>query len=214
MLSKSWPTDVESEESDEDSEYSEYSEDSVTEGFEDLKYAPYIYDYYANAKCVLIEEELASSEESGKDWSDLEREAAEADKERADYQDEYADSKNTNKRPGGSFNNRSPSKHHKSDKDKNRHSSSKSSSKHRHSSSNHKDNHKDNHKSKSHDKHSDLESRKKSGNLVKFLEFSHVLQTRIHNFYIQYYKSHISSSEYTPQIYFNTFVPFLLKIDM
>lgn len=36
------------------------------------------------------EEELASSEESGKDWSDLEREAAEADKESRDFQDEYA----------------------------------------------------------------------------------------------------------------------------
>jgi hypothetical protein len=35
---------------------------------------------------------LASSEESGKDWSDLEREAAEADKERSDFQDEYAGS--------------------------------------------------------------------------------------------------------------------------
>lgn len=38
------------------------------------------------------EEELASSEESGKDWSDLEREAAEADKERRDFQDEYTGS--------------------------------------------------------------------------------------------------------------------------
>lgn len=39
------------------------------------------------------EEELGSSEESGKDWSDLEREAAEEDKERTDFQDEYADKK-------------------------------------------------------------------------------------------------------------------------
>jgi hypothetical protein len=48
------------------------------------------------------EEELASSEESGKDWSDLEREAAEADKERSDFQDEYAGShkKGKGKRPG------------------------------------------------------------------------------------------------------------------
>jgi hypothetical protein len=47
------------------------------------------------------EEELASSEESGKDWSDLEREAAEADKERSDFQDEYAgsDKKGKGKRP-------------------------------------------------------------------------------------------------------------------
>lgn len=48
------------------------------------------------------EEELASSEESGKDWSDLEREAAEADKERRDFQDEYAGTgkKGKGKQPG------------------------------------------------------------------------------------------------------------------
>lgn len=41
------------------------------------------------------EEELGSSEESGKDWSDLEREAAEEDKERADdqFHDDYQSSK-------------------------------------------------------------------------------------------------------------------------
>lgn len=52
--------------------------------------------------CVCCPEELASSEESGKDWSDLEREAAEADKERSDFQDEYAgsDKKVKGKRPG------------------------------------------------------------------------------------------------------------------
>lgn len=55
--------------------------------------------------CLFVccsEEELASSEESGKDWSDLEREAAEADKERSDFQDEYAgsDIKGKGKRPG------------------------------------------------------------------------------------------------------------------
>lgn len=37
--------------------------------------------------------DLGSSEESGKDWSDLEREAAEADKEQKDFQDEYTKSK-------------------------------------------------------------------------------------------------------------------------
>lgn len=42
-----------------------------------------------------LEEELGSSEESGKDWSDLEREAAEEDKERGDdrYRDDYNSSK-------------------------------------------------------------------------------------------------------------------------
>ena len=43
---------------------------------------------------------MASSEESGKDWSDLEREAAEADKEHNDFQDEYAEGKKGIKRPG------------------------------------------------------------------------------------------------------------------
>lgn len=42
-----------------------------------------------------VEEELGSSEESGKDWSDLEREAAEEDKERGEdrYRDDYSSSK-------------------------------------------------------------------------------------------------------------------------
>lgn len=43
---------------------------------------------------IFLEEELGSSEESGKDWSDLEREAAEEDKERGDgYRDDYSSSK-------------------------------------------------------------------------------------------------------------------------
>ncbi|KAL0117375.1 hypothetical protein PUN28_010305 [Cardiocondyla obscurior] len=66
------PSDFETEEeSDDDSEYSEASEDSDSE------------------------EELGTSEESGKDWSDLEREAAEEDKERGDerYRDDYSSSK-------------------------------------------------------------------------------------------------------------------------
>ncbi|KAL0117373.1 hypothetical protein PUN28_010305 [Cardiocondyla obscurior] len=65
------PSDFETEEeSDDDSEYSEASEDSDSE-------------------------ELGTSEESGKDWSDLEREAAEEDKERGDerYRDDYSSSK-------------------------------------------------------------------------------------------------------------------------
>lgn len=43
----------------------------------------------------VLEEELGSSEESGKDWSDLEREAAEEDKERGEdrYRDDYSSSK-------------------------------------------------------------------------------------------------------------------------
>lgn len=33
--------------------------------------------------------DLGTSEESGKDWSDLEREAEEADKHQSDFEDEY-----------------------------------------------------------------------------------------------------------------------------
>ncbi|XP_050429872.1 FACT complex subunit spt16-like isoform X2 [Adelges cooleyi] len=103
------PTDVESfEESDDDgSEYSEASEDSDSE------------------------EELGSSDESGKDWSDLEREAAEEDRDRSEFQDEYSKKKMSS---GGRF--PSSSSHKKSSSDKH-HSpnKSKSSSHHRSSSS-------------------------------------------------------------------------------
>ncbi|XP_026678301.1 FACT complex subunit spt16 [Diaphorina citri] len=64
------PTDVDDEEfsEEEDSEYSEASEESDES-----------------------EEELGSSEESGKDWSDLEAEAAEEDKHRGQYNDDFND---------------------------------------------------------------------------------------------------------------------------
>ncbi|XP_050429833.1 FACT complex subunit spt16-like isoform X2 [Adelges cooleyi] len=90
------PTDVESiEDSDDGSEYSEASEDSDSE-----------------------EEELGSSDESGKDWSDLEREAAEEDRDRNEFQDEYS-KKNSS---GSRFS--SSSSHKKRSSDKHRHSSS------------------------------------------------------------------------------------------
>jgi hypothetical protein len=41
----------------------------------------------------ILEEELGSSDESGKDWSDLEREAAEEDRDRNEFQDEYSKKK-------------------------------------------------------------------------------------------------------------------------
>lgn len=95
------------EESDDDSEYSEASEDDDSEGtlFEKLYYYCLchicifvfhflIYFIFPFILYFLIEEELGSSEESGKDWSDLEREAAEEDKERGDgYRDDYNSSK-------------------------------------------------------------------------------------------------------------------------
>ncbi|XP_074105983.1 SPT16 homolog, facilitates chromatin remodeling subunit dre4 isoform X1 [Cotesia typhae] len=99
------PTDIESEEeSDEDSDYSEASEDSESE-----------------------EEELGSSEESGKDWSDLEREAAEEDNERSNYPaDTYSKNKKKSKHDTPS-----PSKNRHSSKHKSSSSKSKSSSKDR-----------------------------------------------------------------------------------
>lgn len=53
-----------------------------------------------NVNRQLVSSELGSSEESGKDWSDLEREAAEADRERNDFEDEYTKQK---KKGGGSY---------------------------------------------------------------------------------------------------------------
>ena len=53
------------------------------------------------------EEELGSSEESGKDWSDLEKEAAEADKERSDFKDEYTERKKSKSHSHSRFNNKS-----------------------------------------------------------------------------------------------------------
>ncbi|XP_043248996.1 FACT complex subunit spt16 isoform X1 [Colletes gigas] len=121
------PSDLDSEEeSDDDSEYSEASEDSDSNG-----------------------EELGSSEESGKDWSDLEREAAEEDKERADdqFQDDYNSSK---KKKSDRKHSSSPSKDRHNSKHK---SSSSSKDKHR-SSSGSKDK-----KSSSSDKHRSDRSR-------------------------------------------------------
>jgi len=64
----------------------------------------------------LLEEELGSSDESGKDWSDLEREAAEEDRDRNDFQDEYSKKKMGSS--GSRFN--SSSSHKKSSSDKHR----------------------------------------------------------------------------------------------
>ncbi|XP_076171345.1 SPT16 homolog, facilitates chromatin remodeling subunit dre4 isoform X1 [Ptiloglossa arizonensis] len=121
------PSDLDSEEeSDDDSEYSEASEDSDSEG-----------------------EELGSSEESGKDWSDLEREAAEEDKERADdqFHDDYNSSK---KKKSNRKHSPSPSK----DRHNSKHKSSSSSKDKNKSSSSSKDK-----KSSSSDKHRSDRSR-------------------------------------------------------
>ncbi|XP_058807704.1 FACT complex subunit spt16 isoform X2 [Phymastichus coffea] len=106
------------EESDDDSDYSEASEDSDSE-----------------------EEELGSSEESGKDWSDLEREAAEEDKERGEYNE------------SSDYKGKKGSKHSSS---KDRHNSHKSAShsKNKNSSSSKDRRSSDKHSPKKGDKHS------------------------------------------------------------
>ncbi|XP_029661597.1 FACT complex subunit spt16-like [Formica exsecta] len=83
------------------------------------------------------EEELGSSEESGKDWSDLEREAAEEDKERGDgYRDDYSSSK---KKKSNRRQSPSPSKdRHKHKSSMNSKSKSSSSSKDKRSPDKHR----------------------------------------------------------------------------
>lgn len=72
------PTDVESdEESEEDSEYSEASEDDSEDSEGESSFFRYKCEVYLPVFCYT---ELGSDEESGKDWSDLEREAAEEDR--------------------------------------------------------------------------------------------------------------------------------------
>lgn len=55
-------------------------------------FSGHVVAFHSSRLC--LEEGLGSSEESGKDWSDLEREAAEEDKERGeDFHDDYNSSK-------------------------------------------------------------------------------------------------------------------------
>lgn len=129
------PSDFDSEEeSDDDSEYSEASENSDSE-----------------------EEELGSSEESGKDWSDLEREAAEEDKERGDdrFRDDYNSSK---KKKGSRKHSPSPSK----DRHNSKHKSSSSSRSKSSSSSKDKKSSSDKHSPKKSDKHEKHDRHKSS----------------------------------------------------
>ncbi|XP_014244216.1 FACT complex subunit spt16 isoform X2 [Cimex lectularius] len=140
------PTDSASEEeSDDDSDYSEASEDSGSE------------------------EELGSSDESGKDWSDLEREAAEEDRERGDdFNDDYS----SRKRKHGERHSSSPKKS-KHDKDKSKHKSTpdkkhKSSSGHKSHSSPSKSKDKDRHSSSHHkSSHGSTEKKHSSSNSHK-----------------------------------------------
>lgn len=113
------PTDDDDEEESDSEDYSEASEDDDSGS----------------------EEDLGSEEESGKDWSDLEREAAEEDRNRD--KDDFVDDRHSSKKRS---HHSSPSKggsrdkHHKdkhNDKHKDKHRSSSGSSKH-HSSDKHK----------------------------------------------------------------------------
>lgn len=107
------PSDIESFEDSEDdgSEYSEASEDSDSEG---TIFISYVFCLLTILKKKLIEEELGSSDESGKDWSDLEREAEEED--RNDFHNEYSKSKSA----GSSGSHFKSSSHKKSSSNKHR----------------------------------------------------------------------------------------------
>ncbi|KAI8126369.1 FACT complex subunit spt16 [Lucilia cuprina] len=109
------PTDLESDfESDEDSEYSEASEDESGDD----------------------SDELGSDEESGKDWSDLEREAAEEDRNH-----EYSGSDP-----------KSNGKHHSKHSKSSKHSPAKSSHKDKHHDRSRDKHHSSSHKDKDRDK--------------------------------------------------------------
>ncbi|XP_055607733.1 FACT complex subunit spt16 isoform X2 [Uranotaenia lowii] len=130
------PTDDDTaEESDDSEDYSEASEDDDSASDEDL----------------------GSEEESGKDWSDLEREAAEEDRnrERDGYEDDrkHSSSKKSSHN-SSSKHSSSKDKHHHKDKHGDKHrSSSSSKDKHRSSSSGHKSSSGDRHKSSSSSSH-------------------------------------------------------------
>ncbi|CAB0035722.1 unnamed protein product [Trichogramma brassicae] len=122
------------EESDDDSDYSEASEDSGSD-----------------------EEELGSSEESGKDWSDLEREAAEEDDERGDYG--AAELKKKGGKHSSPSKDRHGSKHKSSSSSKGRDKDRRSSDKHSPRKSDKHSSRSDKHKSSSHSSSSKKRSR-------------------------------------------------------
>lgn len=142
------PSDMESasEESDEDSEYSEGDTEESESGSD--------------------EDELGSDEESGKDWSDLEREAAEEDKKEGrfdadDFRNKKGHSSSSSSRSkfkDSKHKSSSSSKHHSSSSKSSSHRSSSHSSPSKHSSSRDKDRH----SSSSSSKHKSSSSHSKS----------------------------------------------------
>lgn len=77
---------------------------------------------------------MGSDEESGKDWSDLEREAAEEDKDRITYEDYKGSGKGTSSKRNGGDNHRRRESHSSPKKHK--------SSSHHNSNSSHHNSHK------------------------------------------------------------------------
>ncbi|KAL7294303.1 hypothetical protein TKK_0012316 [Trichogramma kaykai] len=143
------PSDsFEDEESDDDSDYSEASEDSGSD-----------------------EEELGSSEESGKDWSDLEREAAEEDDERGDYG--AAELKKKGGKHSSPSKDRHGSKHKSSSSSKGRDKDRRSSDKHRSDRLKHDGSHKSPSKSSKHHHSSPKKSDKHSSRSDKHKSSSH-----------------------------------------
>lgn len=116
-----------SEDESDSEEYSEVDEDDDDDdsgGSGNNSFLKINFVYYRLIKIVFLFKDAASSEESGKDWSDLEAEAAEADKnQRGGFEDEYTRSKGhgssgPSKRPAHSSSSssrhrESPSKKHK-----------------------------------------------------------------------------------------------------
>lgn len=146
------PSDLGSatEESEEDSEYSEGDTEDSESG---------------------TEEDLGSDEESGKDWSDLEREAAEEDRERQFEGDDF-DSKNKGKfssREKHKSDNKHSSKHSSSRHSSSKHGSSKHNSSSKHNNSRDKDRHRHSNSksSSSHSKSSPSKDKHKSSSSAK-----------------------------------------------
>ncbi|XP_021699139.1 FACT complex subunit spt16 isoform X1 [Aedes aegypti] len=119
------PTDDDDEDESDSEDYSEASEDDDSASDEDL----------------------GSDEESGKDWSDLEREAAEEDRNRD--KDDYVEDRHSSKKRSHHRRDRGMREDTSVKKRSDGHSSSKSSSRDKNHKDKHNDKHKDKHRSSS-----------------------------------------------------------------
>ncbi|CAG0881437.1 unnamed protein product [Darwinula stevensoni] len=126
-------SDAEDEDDDEDEEDEEFRM-SESEEVEESDESDSNYSEVSESESE-SEQELGSSEESGKDWSDLEREAAEDDKKRNDFRDEYTTSTSKKSKPGDRHQphsspskkdkHKSPSKDRKRERSRDKHQDSK-----------------------------------------------------------------------------------------